>query len=85
MMDKDEGPTFNKEFNCYHQRPFHNYDKKDIAKLYKEYNLMSSLFNITQSCVAGEKETKKGTIACKKCYWCLEKYWAFGLYDFEYK
>ena len=84
-LDKDEGPTFSKEFKCYYQRPFHNYDKRDIAKLYKEYNLMSSLFNITQSCVAGEEETKKGTIACKKCYWCLEKYWAFGLYDFEYK
>lgn len=84
-LDKDEGPTYSKEFNCYHQRPFHNCDKKDIEKLYKKYDLMKNLYNLTQSCVGNSEKTKKGTIACKECFWCLEKYWAFGLYDFEYK
>ena len=84
-LNKDEGPTYSERFKCYYQRPFHNFDKKDIAKLYKKYDLMSDLFNLTQSCIGNSAETKKGTIACEKCFWCLEKYWAFGLYDFQYK
>lgn len=55
--------------------PFINIDKKAIANKYEEQDLMFSLFPLTKSCVDRE------FTPCKKCFWCHEKKWAFGLYD----
>ena len=55
--------------------PMGAYTKKDIAELYKKYNLMDNLFPLTVSCVMDEPSG-----ACKECWWCKERYWAFGRY-----
>lgn len=57
--------------------PFINKDKKFIAKIYDQYNLMDSIFPITKSCV------DRNHTPCMKCFWCYEKNWAFGMYDME--
>ena len=55
--------------------PMGAYTKKYVAELYKKYNLMDNLFPITVSCI---NDLPIG--ACKKCWWCKERYWAFGRY-----
>jgi hypothetical protein len=62
-------------------KPFINVDKKFIAELYKQYNLMDDIFPITQSCTGRENVTDYWTKPCKLCFWCHEKKWAFGCYD----
>jgi hypothetical protein len=64
-----------------HYRPFVNVNKKFVANLYKELNLMDDLFPLTMSCIGFAHETKNFTQPCKQCYWCHEKKWAFGCYD----
>lgn len=55
-------------------RPFVNLDKKEIANLYKENNLLDSLFPLTNSCGGhGPANTH-----CEKCWNCRERFWAFG-------
>lgn len=55
-------------------RPFVNLDKKEIANLYKEYNLLESLFPLTNSCAG----YSPANTHCEKCWWCKEREWAFG-------
>tara|TARA_B100000242_G_C42945712_1_gene438599 strand:+ start:155 stop:889 length:735 start_codon:yes stop_codon:yes gene_type:complete len=62
-------------------QPFLNMTKKDFSLLYEKYDLMYNLFPYTHSCVGNAKNTDNFTKPCKKCFWCLEKYWAFGLFD----
>jgi hypothetical protein len=56
-------------------RPLADLNKKGIAKLYKEYNLLKTLFPLTISC-----EAKQPPRPCKECWWCKERHWAFGEY-----
>ena len=63
-------------------QPFLNKTKKDFADLYEEHNLMDSLFPYTASCVGKAEKTNNFTKPCQKCFWCLEKYWAFNMYDY---
>ena len=53
--------------------PFVNENKKTIAKLYEEFNLMESLFPLTFSCVVS-----KTLDHCNECWWCEERKWGFG-------
>ena len=55
--------------------PMGAYTKKYVAELYEKYNLMDNLLPVTVSCI-GDLPTG----ACEKCWWCKEKYWAFGRY-----
>ena len=55
--------------------PVGAYTKKDVAELYNKHNLMDNLFPVTVSCVGNEPITH-----CKICWWCKERYWAFGRY-----
>lgn len=63
--------------------PWANVNKKFIAHQYKKYNLMDTIFPLTESCTATEPNPKNNylSLPCKVCYWCQEKYWAFGMYD----
>tara|TARA_B100000123_G_scaffold256367_1_gene219447 strand:+ start:1898 stop:2602 length:705 start_codon:yes stop_codon:yes gene_type:complete len=56
--------------------PFCSVDKKFLAEIYEQENLMNDLFPNTVSCTNISKIEP-----CKKCYWCEEKKWAFGMYD----
>ena len=58
----------------YHYRPFINSTKQTVAELYNEHNLQD-LANLTISC-----ESESLPRPCKECWWCKEKYWAFGYY-----
>ena len=55
--------------------PWAPVDKKFIAAQYKKFGI-EDLSNITNSCTASSKTP------CKKCWWCKERYWAFGSYDY---
>ena len=55
---------------------FCSVDKKFLAEIYEQENLMNDLFPNTVSCTNISKIEP-----CKKCYWCEEKKWAFGMYD----
>lgn len=60
-------------YEFYEIKPFFNLTKKDIARLYKENNLLDNLFPLTRSC------EKIGTVTghCGECWWCEERQWAF--------
>ena len=58
----------------YHYRPFINSTKQTVAELYNEHNLQD-LADLTISC-----ESESLPRPCKECWWCKEKYWAFGYY-----
>ena len=64
----------------YH-RPLYKSDKKRVAELYHKYNMMDDIFPLTASCIGQAKATNFFTKPCKKCWWCHEKHWAFGMYD----
>ena len=62
--------------------PWYNVNKKFIAAQYKKFNLLDDLLPLTRSC---ENRPAKPVIIdqfetepCGKCWWCLEKKWAFG-------
>lgn len=55
--------------------PFANKDKKELAELYKQYNLLETLFPLTRSCIA---VTNNFESHCGECWWCKERMWAFG-------
>jgi tRNA(Ile)-lysidine synthase TilS/MesJ len=55
-------------------RPFFNINKKEIAEKYKELGLLDTLFPLTKSCE--DRTVLNGH--CGKCWWCLERKWAFG-------
>lgn len=60
-------------------RPFVNVDKKFVADIYFQNDLMHSLFPLTKSCVGKPEHTDNFTRDCGICFWCHEKKWAFGL------
>ena len=63
--------------------PWANTNKKGIAKMYREENLMDSLFPITRSCEYNPTceyfdEIKDPQLGhCGECWWCKEREWAF--------
>tara|TARA_B100000959_G_C14992263_1_gene628517 strand:+ start:3134 stop:3889 length:756 start_codon:yes stop_codon:yes gene_type:complete len=83
------GKTYGITKSAYYT-PFVNVDKRFIADQYKKFNLMNDLFPVTRSCErVGEPEGKIFTTeedffanSCKaeECWWCKERYWAFGRY-----
>lgn len=64
----------------YYINPFFDINKRDLAKLYKDHGVLETLFPITYSCEGDEITTKFHTKHCEKCWWCEERFWAFGRY-----
>lgn len=56
--------------------PWWNMDKKFVAGVYQEMGLVDTLFPITRSCE--DLQLKEGH--CGRCWWCEERFWAFGKY-----
>jgi hypothetical protein len=54
--------------------PLTNLNKRQIAELYRYYDIMD-LAMLTNSC-----STEYGKDSCKKCFACREKFWGFGFY-----
>jgi len=73
--------------NCHHAnlRPFLKVNKAFIADWYfKTPFLKDIIFPLTNSCVSSDPIiTKSWTQPCKECWWCKEKKWAFGKFDYE--
>ena len=61
--------------------PFKDVDKRFTAQLYEDEFLLETLFPLTRSCLGSAEVTDYHEKPCKMCYWCEEKYWAFGQYD----
>lgn len=57
--------------------PFVDVDKKYVASQYKELGI-EPLSLLTVSCCGDD------IVPCKTCWWCQERYWAFGNYDGGY-
>lgn len=55
-------------------KPFFDVNKKEIAKIYNEHNLMETIFPLTRSC----EHIGTSTGHCGECWWCQERLWAFG-------
>ena len=64
------------KYNVY--QPFVNVNKRFVAGVFKENNLMDDLYPITRSCVGGSWQTNNFTEWCWQCFWCYEKEWAFN-------
>lgn len=54
--------------------PFHRINKKVIYEMYKELNLLDSLYPLTRSCE--NEDLLEGH--CGECWWCEERLWGFG-------
>jgi hypothetical protein len=67
------------QWNALHYVPWINSDKRFIAAIYKDENLMDDLFPYTNSCVGMPHETDYGQKECGVCFWCHEKKWGFNL------
>lgn len=68
-------------------RPIINLDKKDLAELYKKFNLQDTLFELTRSCENPSAEiTENFETHCEdpklaingECWFCKERKWGFG-------
>ena len=63
--------------------PWANTDKKGIAQMYKEENLMDTLAPVTRSCEYDstcdyfDDIKDPGLGHCGECWWCKEREWAF--------
>ena len=65
--------------------PWWNIDKKKLAQIYEEYNLIDSLFAYTRSCEwvpsyqgYSAEGLNIGLGHCGKCWWCQEREWGFN-------
>ena len=82
---KDEELFEVKNFNGHEWikiRPLIKINKSVIASFYDDISfLKEKIFPLTHSCVGTAEKTDNSTKPCKNCWWCKEKYWAFGQYD----
>ena len=80
IAEKRRSPNLpDKAWGVKQYQPYINVDKKFVAGVYQEHNLMDTLYNMTGSCVGTAKESDYFTRECHQCFWCHEKKWAFNL------
>jgi len=59
--------------------PWINIDKQQLALLYKQENLLDTLFPVTYSCEWYPRDgNDPGMNHCGECWWCEERQWGFG-------
>lgn len=64
-------------------KPFVQVDKRFTKEMYEQYGVLDTLFPVTKSCIAGFSRSQGWSKPCMKCWWCKERFWAFGKYDSE--
>ena len=64
--------------NVLRMNPFGLMDKKGIAKLYEENDLLETLFPLTRSCEGWAENSGHFRYHCDDCWHCHERKWAFG-------
>ena len=82
ISEVDRDPTVERKVLLYDNTiytPWCNIDKKKLAQIYREYNLIDKLFAHTRSC-EWEKQSNKdpGLGHCGICWWCQERIWGFS-------
>lgn len=70
----DGNPTDSLTLDTRAYIPLFNHNKKDIAALYKHFNLEKTLLPVTRSC----ENDNHIESHCGTCWWCQERIWAFG-------
>jgi len=97
MLKKNLLHTY--EFNNnikYEYVPFRNYNKQQIARVCHSLGLINDLFPLTETCETEPhiyveyfsrkfdiEYTQLGIEPCQCCWPCREKYWAYGVFDFN--
>lgn len=69
------------DVNCgmrHYMNPFFAINKKWLANGYQQEGVLDTLFPLTRSCEGSDYETGNFTFHCGKCWWCIERQWAFG-------
>lgn len=64
-----------------HCCPFMHSHKGHIAELYNRYNLTKDLLPLTRSCEGWDYMTHGFSETCGECWWCMERDWAFNVYN----
>ena len=64
----------------YYINPFFCINKKELRMLYDQLGITDKLFPLTFSCEGSVAQTKTHTQHCGQCWWCQERFWAFGRY-----
>jgi len=80
LLDKRDPGVVRPLYNGFQQRiysPFFNIDKSYIYKLYEDAGVIESLYPLTRSCESFSLSEGH----CGECWWCEERYWAFGRYN----
>jgi 7-cyano-7-deazaguanine synthase in queuosine biosynthesis len=81
VSEVDRDPTIMREVlhnNNKAYTPWINIDKKKLAQIYKEYNLIDSLFVHTRSCEWETQNVQDPKLGhCGICWWCQERAWGF--------
>lgn len=76
---RDPGKTTATILDGITYNPYQFVNKKFVAGVYQENNLMNNLFPLTKSCAWTEDDGNTNyPEPCGKCFWCNEKKWAFG-------
>jgi|TARA_B100000073_G_C23727065_1_gene569597 hypothetical protein len=75
------GGMHERHIKLWYHRPLYAHDKRKVCEMYYKLDLMNDIFPLTESCIGQAEATNFFTEPCKKCWWCHEKKWAFGLYD----
>jgi len=57
--------------------PYAMVDKRLVLSLYKDLDLLDTLFPLTRSCEGDRNITNNFTTTCGKCWWCEERNWAY--------
>ena len=65
-----------------HCNPFIQHHKGHVAELYEKYDLMD-LLAITRSCEGWDYMTEGFSKTCGECWWCMERDWAFNVWNKE--
>lgn len=73
---RDEGNPV-KQYGGINYQPFVLYDKKFVADIYYQNDIMD-LYELTSSCVGSAAKTNYFSEPCNECFWCHEKKWAFS-------
>lgn len=74
LVDKRQPGIIRPNYRGKFYMPFINIDKSRIYEMYRELNIVDTLFPITRSC----EDTVLKSGHCGKCWWCEERRWAFG-------
>lgn len=62
------------EYEFFEIKPLFDMNKKAVAQLYKDHELLDTLFPLTRSC----ESLVMTSGHCGECWWCEERQWAFG-------